>query len=64
MTSCARWRGGRGASLRLIPRMEAIAEALASLPGVQSAVTARGKLAFYEEYADDVCPAIESFIFP
>jgi pimeloyl-ACP methyl ester carboxylesterase len=46
------------------PKSRAEMEALASLPGVQSAVTARGKLAFYEEYADDVYPVIDSFIFP
>lgn len=46
------------------PRSRAEIEALAALPLAQSFMAPRGKLAFYEEYPDDLCPAISEFLFP
>lgn len=37
-------------------------EALAELPEVQSVVTPRGKLGFYEEFADDLIPTLKVFM--
>ena len=44
------------------PKSRAEIDALASLPAVQAVMTPRGKLAFYEEYPEDVCPAISDFL--
>ena len=37
-------------------------EALAQLGGVRSVTTRRGKLGFYEEFSDDLTPALLSFL--
>ena len=38
-------------------------EALAALPGIRSFIAPRGKLGFYEEYPEDVVPALEDCLF-
>ena len=44
------------------PKSRAEMEALAGLPGVQSAVMPWGKLGFYEEFDEDLVPTISAFL--
>jgi len=44
------------------PKSRAEMEALAELPEVQSVVTSRGKLGFFEEFADDLIPTLQAFM--
>jgi pimeloyl-ACP methyl ester carboxylesterase len=59
---------GAGAPILLVygaetpPRSLAEIEALAALPGVQTARLARGKLAVHEEFPDDVAAAVGGFL--
>ncbi len=45
------------------PKSCAEMQALAAVPGVQSVVTPHGKLAVHEEFADEVAPSLERFLF-
>lgn len=44
------------------PKSRGEMEALAAVPGMQSAVMPRGKLGFYEEFADDLVPTVSAFL--
>jgi hypothetical protein len=45
------------------PKSRAEIDALAALPSVQTVMTPAGRLAFYEEYPDEICTAISDFLF-